>query len=266
MKNLIYLFIIVSSACFMSCSGGEKASESTAEEAETEATPEEAEAEGATDEIAAVSIWENISVKETPVKNGKWITSVAKGESVVFLNETQIDSDDKDREYMKIRLKDGKEGWTRSDFIVANAKAAVFKNDAELYKRPDLLTKADKKFSKMDIVAVKQQQGDWLEIAGKRADGKWIDKGWIKQANLSYDEVDLAVAKSTIKAMAEDNEEKILEGLNAVLEDNDLSTSIFISDIQSLVDEMASEEALEEVIDEVVSEENASDSTEEGSI
>lgn len=210
-------------------------------ESETTTTPEpqpvaEAEEPAKPQESEAVGIWDKVSVRETATPDGKWLTSVSLGESLTYLNEEATDKDGK--VYFKIRLNDGQEGWVRSEFVAPDAKPAVFTNDSDLYNRADLLTKSDKKFKKMDIVAVKQTQDDWLEITGKRSDGKWIDNGWVKASNISFEDIDIAMAKFAKPAMeAEDGDDKE-QKLEEILANVDLSSSVFVPDVKDVLDQL----------------------------
>ena len=181
-KNIIYfLLAMMASAC-----GGNNTSES---ENDSTAVLEE----GITP-VAAVCVWDNLSVRAIPSDKGKWLTSLSLGESITLLNETVVDSTS-ERTYTKVQLTDGNEGWSLADFIVADGEAATFIQDADVYSRPDLLTKTNKQYSRMDIVAIKSTQDGWLEVVGKRKDGRYIETNWVKSDNLSTEDVDIAVAK-----------------------------------------------------------------------
>ena len=104
----------------------------------------------------AVCIWDKAALKESPDAQGKWLASIALGEKCTFLDDKKEDnSGTKPVTYYKIRLMDGKEGWAPSDLISLDSKPAALIQDADIYSRPDLLTKTSNSFSKMDIVAVK---------------------------------------------------------------------------------------------------------------
>jgi hypothetical protein len=182
----------------------------------------------------AVCIWDNISLKESPGKDGKWLASVSLGEKCLYMNSDREETNgEKKTKYLKIRLQDGKEGWVQADFIVVEGKPGVIVQDAVVYSRPDLLTKTDKSFSKMDIIGVKGEQNDFREIAGKRKSGKWIETGWIKAANISYSDVDIAVAKYAAKALAITDKEKREAAVKEIVENKDLQESVFISDLKN---------------------------------
>lgn len=201
----------------------------------------------------AVCIWDKVSLKETPANDGKWLAAISLGEKVDFLDdEKEVTTGDKTVKYLKVELQDGKQGWVQSDFIVVNGKPAAVLQDAVIYSRPDLLTKTGKSFSRMDIIGVKAEQNGFVEVAGKRKDGKWIESGWIKPANITTTEIDVAVAKYASKALAITDPTKKAEAINEILENSDLQSSVFMDELKSQISpsEGDVEETMEEVIDE----------------
>ena len=190
-------------------------------------TSEEAEVKP---ENAAACIWDNVAVRETPTDKGKYLTAISIGEIVTFLEEK--DSADK---FIKVRLNDGTEGWAKKDFVIPNATSYVFINDADVYSRPDALTKTNKKFSKYDIIAVISTKDDFAEIKGKRSDGKWIETAWVKMSNLSQQKVDIASAKFIAKALADPDDQVKAKGLEDILNNGDLSGSVFLSDLPEII-------------------------------
>ncbi|UII29930.1 SH3 domain-containing protein [Fulvivirga ulvae] len=251
-KNLLGTLTL--SALLMAC--GSKNSEqeaTTTADIETDST---AVAETpSSNEVEAVGIWDKVSVRATPSEDGKWLTSVSLGESLTYLGEEAKDSNDK--VYYKIRLNDGKEGWVRHEFVVPEAKSAVFVNESDIYNRPDLLTKSDKKFSKMDIIAVKQTQDDWVEVAGKRTNGKWIETGWVRKSNISYEPVDIAMAKFAKPAMETEDTDSRAKKLEEVLNNVDLSSSAFVTDVKEALDEIRLNAEAPEETDDASTEEDS---------
>jgi hypothetical protein len=184
----------------------------------------------------AVCIWDKAILKDAPEEKGKYLTSLSLGEKCTYLDDEKEDnSGAKPVKYVKIKLQDGKEGWANSDLVIINSTPAVFVQNTEMYSRPDLLTKTGKSFSKMDIIAVKSTQNDFVEVVGKRKDGKWIETGWVKPANLSYTDVDIAVAKFAGKALAIEDNAKRLEALNEIINNSDLKESVFINELAGIV-------------------------------
>jgi hypothetical protein len=193
------------------------------------------------EEAPAVSVyWSNLSLREEPVKDGKYITAIKLGEKMTYLGLSARDSANK-TDYIKVRLMDGKEGWAQASLIVINGDPAVLIKDADIYSRPDLLTKTDKKYSKMDVVAVMQSQGEWIEVKGKRKEGSWVETGWIKPINISYESADIAVAVFTNRALAKDSPEDQIAGLEDIVKNSDLSTSELIPAVIEMLDQLQNE-------------------------
>ena len=201
-------------------------------------------------QVPAVCIWDKISVRETPDAKGNYVTAISVGETLTYLGE---DSTNGDKTYAKVMLNDGKEGWALKSFIVNDAKSAVALTDVNLYSRPDLLTKTDKEFKMMDIVASVEVQDEWMKITGRRSGGKWIDEGWVKSENISFDAVDIASAKFAQEALAIEDENERIESLKELINNGDLSGSKFISELQLKLEALTVSEVddMSEIIDEV---------------
>ncbi len=187
---------------------------------------------GSSENNNAVCIWDNVSLKESPEESGKWLSSISIGETTTYLDKSKEDKSGKKLvTYIKVKLKDGKEGWVQSDFVIVNSKAAAIIENSEMYSRPDLLNKTGKSFSKMDIIAVKSEKDGFIEVAGKRKDGKWIEMGWLKSKSVTYSDVDIAVAKFASKALEISDLNKRYEAINEILNNSDFSGSIFLSSL-----------------------------------
>ncbi|HYG04083.1 MAG TPA: SH3 domain-containing protein [Chryseosolibacter sp.] len=214
----------------------------------SEQTPSIAdEPETVKDSIIASCIWDNVALRQDPSDKGKYLTALSIGEVVTVLPNA-IDTADV---YVKIRLNDGTEGWSKKDFIVSNGQPHVNIKDADIYNRPDALTKTDKKFSKYDIVAVTSSREDFLEVKGKRSDGKWIETGWIKSSNLSNNKLDIAAAKFIQKALAEKNDEKKITVLQEIASNSDLKDSQLIVELHEIINTIQAKQ-MEIVTEEVL--------------
>jgi hypothetical protein len=179
--------------------------------------------------VEAVCIWDNAPLREAPGKNGRWLSGLSIGETVRYMKEEQIDStEQKHIHYIKIQLKDGKEGWAQSDFVVINSKAATLKENAEMYSRPDLLNKSGKVFSQMDIIAVKSEKDGFIEVTGRRKGARWMESGWLRSNVVSYEDVDIAVAKFASKALEIADQNKREEAIMEIVSNSDFSSSVFI--------------------------------------
>lgn len=225
LKNLLPL---VALALLFACESSEKSSNNAdSEESDTQAQENM--------EVPAVSIWDKVSVRAAPSEDGKWLTSLSLGETLTYLGK---DSTVDDKTYLLVRLKDETEGWSRTEFVIPEAEAAVFLNDTDIYNRPDLLTKTENQFSKMDIVAVKNTQDDWAEIVGKPTGEKWLKSGWVKASNLSKEDVDIAMAKFAKPILSIKKPSEKVSKLEEILNNQDLTASKFTPDIKEMLDEI----------------------------
>jgi SH3-like domain-containing protein len=172
---------------------------------------------------------EGISLRASPSQQGKWLSSISLGEKVVYLGATAVDSADNNREYCKVRLSDGKEGWAFAWPIISNAKAAAVLQKSVIYKRPDLLTSTATELSPMTMVAVKSEKEDWIEMVTSKKE----KSGWVKNNVVSYKDEDVAVAILVAKAMAEKDVAKQKEKLEAILNNPSFAGSVFIEELRN---------------------------------
>ncbi|WP_416864423.1 MAG: SH3 domain-containing protein [Imperialibacter sp.] len=234
MKKIAFFFL--STFLLGACSQTEKTSAS--DEATVEGVASSDESEAGAQPLAAVCVWDNLSVRAEPNSKSKYITSISIGETLTLLGESAVDSADNNRAYAKVSLADGKEGWAQSLLVIEGGTAAVFTDDVSIYKRPDLLTKSDKSFSQMDIVAIKSLQDDWAEVVGKRNEGTWIETGWVKKENLSPKPVDIAAAKFGRIALNEKDMEKRKQAISDIINNPDFSGSTFIPRLEGELEGM----------------------------
>jgi hypothetical protein len=199
-----------------------------------------------------VCIWDGVPVREAPSKDGKWISKISLGETLFFLGETAIDSTDRNNEYIKIELSDGKIAWARSYGLVIDGKIAAIKKGVPVYERPDLLTLTKKEFKEMNILAIEEVKEDWIKVIGQE---KKI-KGWIKKEVVTENKEDVAVAILASKQLMK-NGEIIPEKIEEFLENLPYKNSVFNEYIRSQIIE--EEVVIEEVVEEVVMEENSED-------
>ena len=226
---IIFLCLILSAAITSSC---QKAQEQ--QEAQQEPTPVVEEVK----EVPSVCIWDGASVRADASMKAKWISAMALGEKVTWLGEDKIDSTDKNRKFLKLRLSDGTEGWSSEYVIATDAKPSVIYKEAPIYRRPDLLTVTETVFEPMEIVAITGTDADWIEVVGK--EGK--KKGWIQSKLVSTKDMDVAVALLAGKALREKNKEKMKDKLQSIIDNVAFTGSIFIEDIELKLNELQPEE------------------------
>ena len=245
MKNLYnVLTFFFCTALVVACgSKEEKASDNTTETTTEGAAVEE---QAPAEMVEAVCIWDGISVRETPSADGKWVSSITLGETVMLTGQTAVDSSAKNRAYVEVKLGDGKTGWVVEDFVKEGKGVAVL-SETTIFKRPDLLTKTEKAFSSMDVLVVLDTKEDWAEVKGKSQGEKWFWEGWVKRSTLSEDKVDIAVSVYAQKALEKDNEEEKVAAIQEIIDNETFASSTLIGDLREKLTEMSAPE--EEVIE-----------------
>ncbi len=156
--------------------------------------------EGAKDIV--VVIGEKVPLRQAPEKEGKWMSALNTGEIMTYLDKA-IDGNDKDREYLKVKLSDGTVGWTPSYGVVQDALPGAIITECKVYSRPDLLTETKKGFNVAEVIAVTQEKDGWYEVVGFQKN----KKGWINSANVSLGKDDIAIAALARKAILNSNGE-----------------------------------------------------------
>jgi hypothetical protein len=178
----------------------------------------------------AACMYDGISLKQEPSKNGKWLASISLGEMVQSLGDSAVDTADKNRCYQKIQLSDGKSGWATSYGLVLNARLAAVKQATLIYKRPDLLTGTDVKIGLMNPVAVIQEKDGWSEFISEARK----KSGWIRSDALTAEPADVAVAILALKKLgaAKNRAEAVKEFISA----SPYPESFFIKKLQEETD------------------------------
>ncbi len=242
LKTLLFVSLI---AVFTFACGDGK---STDEDDNDEIDEEKIEVSNAPDNVIAVCLWSTVSLRETPGLKGKYKNTIYLGEKAVYLGETVTDSTDKKnaRDFIKVKLTDGTEGWVQANMMAVDAKPFVLREKTKLYKRPDILSAGKDEFDVMQFVVILEEQGEWVKIKGKKRTDGWFKDGWIKMDKLVGNEIDVTVAILTERALLKENNEKKLEALMEITSNTDFSSSIFINQVQSLVEEYNTPEEPEE--------------------
>jgi hypothetical protein len=178
-------------------------------------------------------------LREAPQLKGKYKNTIYLGEKATYLGETITDSSDakNKRDFIKIKLTDGTQGWVQANMMAVGAKPYVIKEKTKLYKRPDILSVGKDEFDKMQFVVVTEEQGEWAKIKGKKKTDTWFKEGWIKLDRLAENEIDVTVAILTERALLKETDDKKLEALKEITDNADFSSSIFIADVRSMIEE-----------------------------
>ncbi len=240
LKNLNLILFLCGFSLLVSCGDGSK--KSADEEKDTTLA-------GVSEGPPIICLWSSVTIKASPEQNGKYITAINLGETATFLGETITDSTikNKPKEFVKLKLKDGTIGWVQSNFMAINAKSYAVKNDTKLYKRPDILSGGKDQFQQLQFVVSLEEKDGWAKIKGKKGADSWFKEGWVKLENLTSSEADITVAILTEIALAKETPEKKLEALNEIIGNSELSSSIFISNVNNYITEL-SNRSIDEIV------------------
>jgi uncharacterized protein YgiM (DUF1202 family) len=185
-------------------------------------------------------VWQGAPVHDAPGDDGSYQTSLNVGETFTFLGETkEAENGGETREYSKVRLKGGSEGWVRSAFIANEATPAVLVREAALHERPTPMASTDKVFQPMDVIAILEEEDGWIEVRGKRQAANWIESGWIRPDAVSKKETDVAVAALRKKAMAKETPSAQRKALKRVVDNPSFQESVFIDSLRTQLDSLA---------------------------
>ena len=199
------------------------------------------------EEVSIICMWGAVSLKETPTSKGKYMTTIYLGEVASTFGEIVTDSStSKVRDFVKIKLGDGTEGWIQENLMALDANPYVIKSNTKLYKRPDILTAGTKEFDRMQFVAVTEMQEGWMKVKGKKIGAGWFSEGWVKSTNLTSTEIDVAVAILSERAMSSSEKDKKIDALNEIIDNTDFSSSQFIIDIEEMIENLSLEETEED--------------------
>ncbi|MBK9450341.1 MAG: SH3 domain-containing protein [Bacteroidetes bacterium] len=233
MKNLsLFLLCLMMAFVFSACSSETK--EGADDETETTSDADDSDADDNEDSNIALSTWDGHSAKDAPGNDAKWVASIAFGEELTLLNETETDSKT-NKSFEKVKLLDGKEGWVRADFIAKGAELAAVTTDAQIYKRPGISNITDEVISAGTIVVLKGTKDEFSEFISKNDAAKKRKEGWLLgDKALTTNEDDLSAAILLSKALAEKNPAKRKEKLKQVADQ--YPNSVFAKTAQNNID------------------------------
>ena len=152
---------------------------------------------------AATCVYPYAGLRKEPgiqekTKDGEknYIIPIVYGERVEMLGES-VENEKEKRTYIKVRLKDGQEGWVHQYLFESHAILAAVTTESELYRRPDLMTLREDKLEVGEIIVVIEDsmslsyKEDWLHVSNREKK----KKGWIRRANvLSFSQTDVQLA------------------------------------------------------------------------
>jgi len=187
------------------------------------------------DPLPSICIWDKLSLRDSPSQKGEWLSSVNLGEEIMYLGESRKDSTNKNIEYIKIQLSDGKQGWASAYGIVIDALSGVLYKSSPIYQRPDLLTETNQNFNIMDMVAIQDVKDHWLYVIGNQRK----KQGWIPAEHITTDRMNVAVAILANKALADaETVEDKIKTLENFLQNTPFSQSIFMATLEDKLDSL----------------------------
>lgn len=229
---LLSLFLLL-----QACGGGGNAGETVSGSDSTEVYESEM---GAPE--FGVCVWDKASIRAEDTKDGKYISSLSLGETVTLTGETTTDASDNDREYLKVRLSDGTEGWVSSYLIARDAVPAGVEKKSTVYKRPDLLTATDKAFEPLEFVAiVSYGEDNWVEVVGS----KRLKSGWIKGSGLTQQDDNIALITLYTKAMEIEDQAKQQEAIKEIVGMSEFEYNPLMPLLRGNVDPFKTQETVE---------------------
>lgn len=170
------------------------------------------------------------SVKEASTDDAKDIATIQKGERFTVLGDTASikTADNKRIKLVKIQLANGKEGWLNESAVAVGAVAATLIKDAPVYGRPHMLIPTNQVFKRMDFVAATISKEDgWAQVAGRSSSSNGYISGWILSENITTSAKDVGVSILYARAMSFDNKAQQKVELKKILDNPDLSSSLF---------------------------------------
>nr|WP_298996886.1 SH3 domain-containing protein [uncultured Allomuricauda sp.] len=185
MKNTSALILITLLTLLTGCGNKSKSEINKDEQSNTSPNTSRDNTKEEEEMVNAICLWPKVGLRDKPGrKNAKYLTTIYFGETVEFLNQKKQAEDSK--EYIKIKLSDGTEGWAYEYLFSIGGKLGVVKKPFEIYKRPDIMTFEGKKLNPMDMVVLSETtQKDWFNVVGFKKE----KKGWIQNMdNLLMDD------------------------------------------------------------------------------
>lgn len=176
-----------------------------------------------------VCIVENTSLRTEPSTKGKWSSSLSLGETVKLESNPIQDTSDPKVEYIKVKLSDGTKGYASTWCIVRGAYVGVIQQTAKIYKRPDLLAESSHQFELMNIVAVEEENDNWIRVTGEGRS----KSGWIQKDSIRKDKEDVVTAVLLRKALRGKGENIPREEMEAIVSKLPYQDSYFVNQVMA---------------------------------
>ena len=190
--------------------------------------------------VQAVCIFDNLAYWKEPSSKSEFVGRLRKGEMVTWLGETEkgLDTNNKERDYLRIRDSADREAWVMGEYIVPDAKSAAVLREATIYTKKSLISRSDEKHQPLEILAVVEEEKDWVEVISSSKSSV----RWIKPGKLTYEEADISVAYQASRFLDEKDKgrrkEKLEELLSELIREDSYKNSAYIPLLQVYLDEL----------------------------
>ena len=169
-------------------------------------------------------VWPQIRLLDSPSKIAKQMATIYYGEKVEYLGKRDF-IEAENRNYVQVKLFDGKEGWVNEYLFTRNGELAVMMGQGRIYLRPRTVsTITDEFFEPGELVVKGNAVNGWVEITGKEKK----KYGWIKESGIiSQGEEDLKMAALLDHALSEQDKDKRMAKLANFEKEAKASSSSF---------------------------------------
>jgi len=191
----------------------------------------------------AISVWEGAGLRREPGRHAitkdkqkNFITGITYGEAVRMMGERDTVTREDNRIYMKVRLRDGQEGWTDEFLFEKHGRRAVVIIESDIYRRPDVMTLRPIKMKPGEIVVAVEEKDGWMHVSGPEK----RKKGWIKLDQgqpISYFKRDIQLANMYVQAKSHSSSQERIDALKELIDDDQYRGSILMSIVQKLLTE-----------------------------
>lgn len=197
-------------------------------------------------ERVAICVWPEVGLRAEPTakrltKEGKpnYLAAILYGEKVEIVNpEFTVNAENKT--WIRVRLKDGQEGWVHEYLFEKNARLAVMIGRDELYRRPDQMTLREEELEMGEIVVLLSRQGNWIQISGREK----RKKGWLRSdEQISLQMADVKAALLYERALRENDPAERKAKLRRILDDKNLANTAFRPMIEEAIQAIGGTEA-----------------------
>ncbi len=248
MKKLVYT--LLASGLIISCADKQEENTSSLVQDNVEILTknEKVEEEVLAEQVNAISLWKSAGLYSKSGKSNKenkWKLSVPFGSQLLILEEVEVGNKD----YARVKTKEGKEGWISTYLIRINAHIAVVTNDVRLYKSADILSMSDTKIEKGTILVVDNEKIEsYVGVVTKEKKAN----GFLKSdKSLSVELVDLEVAQLRKRALALDGDKKV-EALKEIIDNSEYLKSVFYDELSEILSKLNEAQAEEPYTTELV--------------